>query len=156
MGHFQSLFSVVNIAIVIVHFCKGKVANCHCQALKEALPLLAYPLIYNIFFTIMLANRVYHAIATMKDEDPIYPFLLAHAIAKSLQVVLAALAVLLHPNICRKLKKPGNPKSTSVVTEFNVSAEFPQNDPLQSLVQQTPLQEIPLCSITYYVKRYAA
>jgi len=43
---------VACIAIVIVHYCKGRVAIPHHQALKEALPLSAYLLIYNIF-TIM-------------------------------------------------------------------------------------------------------
>ena len=99
---------VACIAIVIVRYCKGRVAIPHHQALKEALPLLAYPLIYNIFFTIMLASHVYHAIATVKDEDPIFPLLLAHAVVESLRVILAALAFLLHPNILKRAfcKKP--------------------------------------------------
>ena len=59
-------------------------------------------------FTIMLASHVYHAIATVKDEDPIFPLLLAHAVVESLRVILAALAFLLHPNILKRAfcKKP--------------------------------------------------
>ena len=135
---------------MIVRYCKGRVAIRHHQALKEALPLLAYPLIYNIFFTIMLANHVYHAIATVKDEDPIFPLLLAHAIVKSLQAILAALAFFLHPNIlkrvfCKKLtaeitatelmpanhmsmsaviEEPTDPTSMSDRTVFNVPLEL--------------------------------
>ena len=131
---------VAFIAIVVV-LCKERAASgreraesfkreAHRQALKEALPLLAYPLIYNVFFTIMLANRVYHAIATSKDEDPIFPLFLAHAIVESLRVLLVALAFLLHPNILKKVfcKKPA---AEFTATEFNVSAEFPGDDPLR-------------------------
>jgi len=154
---------VACIAIVIVRYCKGRVAIPHHQALKEALPLLAYPLIYNIFFTITLANHVYHAIATVKDEDPIFPLLLAHAVAESLQVILAALAFFLHPNIfkrvfCKKptaeitatelmtvshmsmsavTKEPADPTSMSDATVFNVSIEFPGDDPLQIIGSNT-------------------
>ena len=133
---------VAFIAIVVV-LCKERAASgkeraesfkreAHRQALKEALPLLAYPLIYNIFFTIMLANRVYHATATLRDERPIFPLFLAHAIAESLRVVLAALAFLLHPNILRKVfrKKPATDEIITA-TDFYVSAEFPEDDSLR-------------------------
>ena len=133
---------VAFIAIVVV-LCKERAASgkeraesfkreAHRQALKEALPLLAYPLIYNVFFTIMLANRVYHAIATVRDERPIFPLFLAHAIAESLRVVLAALAFLLHPNILKKVfrKKPATDEIITA-TDFYVSAEFPEDDSLR-------------------------
>ena len=133
--------SYVAFIAIVITLCKERVASgreraesfkkeTHRQALKEALPLLAYPLIYNIFFTIMLANRVYHAIAASKEEDPIFPLFLAHAVVESLRVLLAAMAFLLHPNILKKVfcKKPA---AEFTATEFAVSAEFPGDDPLQ-------------------------
>jgi len=97
---------------------KGRVAIRHHQALKEALPLSAYPFIYNIFFTIMLANCVYHAIATLKDEDSNFPLLFAHAVVESL---LAALAFFLDPNFLKRVfcKKPA--------TEFTATEIMPAN-----------------------------
>jgi len=135
------LSSAVAFIAIVITLCKERAASgreraesfkreAHRQALKEALPLLAYPLIYNIFFTIMLANRVYHAIATWKDEDPIFPLFLAHAVVETLRALLAALAFLLHPNILKKVfcKKPA---AELPATEFKVSAEFPGDDSLR-------------------------
>ena len=133
--------SYVAFTVIVITLCKERVASgreraesfkkeTHRQALKEALPLLAYPLIYNIFFTIMLANRVYHAITTSKNEDPNFPLFLAHAIAEPLRVLLAALAFLLHPNILKRVfcRKPA---AEFTATDFYVSAEFPEDDSLR-------------------------
>ena len=132
--------SYVAFIAIVATLCKERVASgreraesfkkeTHRQALKEALPLLAYPLIYNIFFTIMLANRVYHAIAASKNEDPNFPLFLVHAVVESLRVLLAALAFLLHPNILKKVfcKKQA---TEFTATDFYVSAEFPGDDSL--------------------------
>ena len=134
--------SYVAFIAIVITLCKERVESgreraesfkkeAHRRALKEALPLLAYPLIYNIFYFIMLANRVYNAIATSKNENPNFPLFLAHAISESLRVILAALAFLLHPNILRKVfcRKPTAAEITA--TDFYVSAEFPEDDSLR-------------------------
>ena len=126
--------SCVAFFAIVITLCKERVASgkeraetfikeAHRQALKEALPLLAYPLIYNILFIIMVANRVYHAITTSKNEDPNFPLFLAHAIVEPLRVLLAALAFLLHPNIIKKVfcKKPSAEFATTM-SNFYVSA----------------------------------
>ncbi len=67
------------------------------QALKESLPLLVYPVIYNILAGVMVANRIYYAITTAHGKKPFYPLWLAHTIAEPLRILFIPLAYLLHP-----------------------------------------------------------
>ena len=138
--------SYVAFIAIVITLCKERVASgrervesfkkeAHRRALKEALPLLAYPLIYNILFTIMLANRIYHAITTWKNEDPNFPLFLAHAIVESLRVLLVALAFLLHPSILKKVFRK-KPPAEFTATEFAVSAEFPGDESLRIIGSQ--------------------
>ena len=74
----------------------------------------------------------YHAIATLKNEDPNFPLFLAHDISESLRVILAALAFLLHPNIATQKSFVGSQRTAAEITaNVYVSAEFPEDDSLR-------------------------
>ena len=130
------IFTYVAFTTIVIVLCKERATTnstgaAHSQAVKEALPLLAYPLIYNIFFVPVFVNRIYYAIAVSKGEKPNYPLFLAHAILEAMRMLLAALGFLLHPNILKKVfcKKPmSNTQRTA--TEFVVSNEFSEEEPL--------------------------
>lgn len=62
------------------------------QALKQLLPLLAYPVIYLFLLLSPLIDRIYDAIAT----KPNYTLTMVHVITGSLMGVFAGLALLIH------------------------------------------------------------
>ena len=119
--------SIAFIAIVIV-LCKEKATTrssgtAHYQALKEALPMLVYPVIFNVLFTVMLANRIHYAIAVSKREKTSFPLFLAQAIVESMRMLLAALGFLLHPNILKKIFCRESSLDTDSATAYIVSPE---------------------------------
>ena len=70
------------------------------KALKEAMPLLFYPIIYNILCCLAFANRVYYA-AIHKASFPLW---IIHAVANPCLPLFIPVAFLLHPYTLKKLK----------------------------------------------------
>ena len=70
------------------------------EALKEAMPLLFYPIIYNILCCLAFANRVYYA-ATNKA---VFPLWIIHAVVDPCLPLVIPVAFLLHPYTLKKLK----------------------------------------------------
>ncbi len=70
------------------------------DALKEARPLLFYPIFFNILCCMAFANRVYYAVT----EKTNFGLWMAHAIADPSLPLFIPLAFLLHPYTLRKLR----------------------------------------------------
>ncbi len=70
------------------------------DALKEAIPLLFYPIFFNVLCCMAFANRVYYA-ATEKTNFVLW---MAHAIADPSLPLFMPLAFLLHPYTLKKLR----------------------------------------------------
>ena len=112
----------------------------HHQAVKEALPLLIYPLIYNIICTLMTANRIYYAVTVYQEKNPYFPLWLIHAIIDPCRTLVPPLAFILHPNTlrricCRSKKRKERENSRAMqpsATVYVVSKECPYTevDPL--------------------------
>ncbi len=89
------------------------------QAIKEAVPLLLYPILYNVIVGVMFANRINYAISIAHDHNPYYPLFLAHAVCDPLHALFLPLAFLLHPGTVRKLLGRDRPKKRSEDSETN-------------------------------------
>jgi len=102
------------------------------QAVRRALPLLLYPVLYNIIVGVMIANRADYAIAIAHDRKPYYPLFLAHAISDPMRILFIPVAFLLHPGTLRKLLRKDRPKrSDDSETNYPVPPEsFSEVDPL--------------------------
>ena len=70
------------------------------KALKEAMPLLLYPIIYNIICCLAFANRVYYAV-TNETNIPLW---MAHAVADPCLPLFIPVAFLLHPYTLQKCR----------------------------------------------------
>ena len=98
------------------------------EAIKEAKPLLFYPIAFNVICCLAFANRVYYA-ATRKTYFTLW---VAHAVADPCLPLFIPVAFLLHPYTLRKLncgqfrkaaKKWQWPPSQRSRTHFIVSKE---------------------------------
>ena len=134
------LFTSVSYVLIIIVLCKhrmsstgGVQSSIYRQALKEALPLLAYPIIYGAIYILMVANPIYYALSSSKNK-PSYPLWQLHALAIPMRVLLPALAFLLHPNTLKTVfcKRSSRSAHHTDTTAFIVSAEYPfsEVDPL--------------------------
>jgi len=72
----------------------------HRAALKEVLPLIAYPIAFHVAILIALADRIY---TVVKNES--FDLGLAHAIVTSSWGWLAAVTLLIHLHVLRKHKR---------------------------------------------------
>jgi len=70
------------------------------EALKEAMPLLFYPIFFNIICCLAFANRVYYA-ATNKANFPLW---VAHAVADPCLPFFIPVAFLLHPYTLKRMR----------------------------------------------------
>ena len=89
-------------------------------AMKEALPLLIYPVVYNIVVSVAFINRVYYA-TTKKTA---FSFWLIHAMANPFLSLVLPLVFILRPHtlkILRKASTKWRPHSLHSVTHFVVS-----------------------------------
>ena len=75
----------------------------HHQAVKEAIPLLIYPLIYDIICTLMTANRIYYAITVHEGNHPYFPLWSIHSVIDPCRTLVPPLAFILHPNTLRRI-----------------------------------------------------
>ena len=91
---------------VITVFCKGKWHTQHTlhhkyqEALKEAMPLLLYPIIFCIIYSPAFINRVYYA--TRKTS--INTLLVIHAVAEASLPLCIPLAYLLRPSTLKNFR----------------------------------------------------
>ncbi len=103
------------------------------QAVREALPLVLYPVLYNLIVGVMFANRINYALSIAHDHNPYYPLFLAHAVCDSLRTLFLSLGFLLHPGTVRKLLRRDRPKKRSEDSETNYPVppeSFTDVDPL--------------------------
>ena len=78
------------------------------EALKETMPLLFYPIIYNILCCLAFANRVYYA-ATDKTSFPLW---IIHAVVDPCLPLVIPIAFLFHPYTLKKLKTAATKRLT--------------------------------------------
>jgi len=104
------LVSFVMFLVMAIILCKdnrnqseGGQRNPYKEAIRLALPLLFYLVLYNIIVGVMIANRADYAIAIAHDRKPYYPLFLAHAISDPMRILFIPVAFLLHPGTLRKL-----------------------------------------------------
>lgn len=133
------LLSFAMFLVVAVILCKqsckqsgGGQRSPYQQAVRQALPLLLYPVLYNIIVGVMIANRADYAIAIAHNRKPYYPLFLAHAISDPMRILFIPVAFLLHPGTLRKLLRKDRPKrSDDSETNYPVPPEsFSEVDPL--------------------------
>lgn len=95
------------------------------RGLREVIPLLLYPLIYNLISTILVVNRITDAVRTSRGEKPIYTLWLLHSLADPGRVLIPPVAFILHPstwkNLCCKKKES---EASEGGTSFHVKPEF--------------------------------
>ena len=100
----------------------GRLQNQYKEAMKEAMPLLIYPIVYNILVSLGFINRVYYA--TVKKAN--FSLWETQATAYPLLSLLIPLAYILRPQTLKLLKKLGkkrHPRSQLSQTHFVVSRE---------------------------------
>lgn len=73
--------------------------NQYKEALKEAVPLIVYPIIFNVLFFMSFISRVHYA-ATRQASFPIW---LTHAIVDPCLPLFVPIALLLHPYALRQI-----------------------------------------------------
>ena len=71
------------------------------KAIKELLPLLAYPVIFYVLWLFPLINRIYNAISPNANLE----FAVAHTSSESLWGFFSSCALIIHILVMRKLKK---------------------------------------------------
>ena len=100
------ILNFLAITAVITVLCKGKWHTQHTlhhkyqEALKEAMPLLLYPIIFCIIYNLAFINRVYYAIA----ETSIDTLLIIHAVAEASLPLCIPLAYLLRPSTLKNFR----------------------------------------------------
>ena len=117
------------------HF-RGDHSSYH-QAVKEAFPLLIYPLIYDILCTLMTVNRIYYAVTVYQGKHPYFPLWLIHAIIDPCRTLVPPLAFILHPNTlrriccgCKKHKEQDNIPPSATVYVVSKECPYTEVDPL--------------------------
>ena len=76
----------------------------HRKALKEALPLILYPIIYNLICCYALANRIYYATGT-EDKGPCFVLWMLHSGLYSVRNLIIPLGFFLHPYTIGQMKR---------------------------------------------------
>ena len=96
-----NFFAMLVVVIVLYRDTRrGKLQQKYKQVVKEALPLLIYPVLFNIIYSLAFINRVYYA-ATKKTSFPLW---VAHAIADPCLPLFIPVAFVFHPDTLRKLR----------------------------------------------------
>lgn len=127
------IFSFSSFIAIVIALCRKQKmgSQVYKRALKEAVPLVAYPFIYNIIYCVFIVSRVYYLVETSNGSKPLYPLWLAHALAGRAGALLPPLAFLLHPNTLKRLFRRKRDLD-STPTTFPVSKEWStsEEDPL--------------------------
>ena len=97
-----NFLAMLAVIIVLYRGTKGDPDQIHIYktAVKEALPLLFYPVLFSAVYSLAFANRVYYAV-TQKTN---YPLWISHAIADPFLPLFIPVAFLLHPYTLKRLK----------------------------------------------------
>ena len=104
------------------------------RALRGSLLLVAYPLLFGLLFSVMLANRIYISVAVHAGSQLSYPLwlALAIAIADPLFTLFPPLAFIFHPStlkkLCTSFRRQNLTVSTQADTTYIVSREFSSSD----------------------------
>ena len=100
---FATTFNFVTMLAVIVLLCRGtrgaQLQKNYKEALKEALPLLLYPICFDVIVFIALVNRLHYTIT----KETTFGLWVAHAVAAPCLYLFVPLAFLLHPYTLKKL-----------------------------------------------------
>ena len=98
-------FLAVLAVIVVLHREKqqaeGSLRRKYKDAQREAMPLLFYPIIFSVIYSLAFVNRVYYA-GTKKTVAALWAI---HAIAESSLPLFIPLAFLLHPYTLKRLNR---------------------------------------------------
>ena len=128
---FLAILNCIAMLVVIVVLYRGARGthepHQYREALKEMVPLLVYPLIFNTLYCLGVANRIYYAVT----EEAKFSLWVAHSLADPCLPLFIPIAFLLHPNSlkklnCKKLKTAANDwrhHSQQSHTHFVVSRE---------------------------------
>ena len=124
--------SVVAVSIILIVLAQRAYANKNPEnkfvyernqnkkAIKELLPLLAYPVIFYVLWLFPLINRIYNAISPNAN----FGFAVVHTSSESLWGFFSSCALIIHILVMRKLKKKKrvqmkeHPISTKLFNEF--------------------------------------
>ena len=126
-------FSSAAIVYIVIFLCikyskaKGELRLIYRKALKEMLPLLAYPILFNILCTLLIANRVSFAVSTHNGHSSLIGLWIAEAVVDPMQLLLPPVAFVIHPSTWKNLLYP---TELDDVTRFEVSAQSEDRDPL--------------------------
>lgn len=129
------LFSFTSFVVIVATFCKRRASQgsllVHQQAFKQSLQLLVYPVIYNIVWTLMFANRVYYAVSVQKGEKPYYPLWIITTIGDPIRVLIVPLAFILHPTTLKKIFcRTDTDKDTQTTYPVSPENSYSEEDPL--------------------------
>ena len=144
-GAILAIFAFVSFIIILIALCKGassrenshsQQALVHQRAIREALPLLVYPIIFGIIHSVEFGNRLYYAMTLVQQKQPSYPLWVVDAVIAPTELLFPPLAFLLHPSTLKKLihylKQKLNHPEQLTTTAFVVSDEcsYTEQDPL--------------------------
>lgn len=102
-----SLGSIIVTCTTVIVLCKGARGEGddhplrvqYQRALKEAIPLLIYSILFSLFDWVAISSRVYYALTDQTN----YPLWFVHAIGDASRGLFVPLAFLFHPNLLKKL-----------------------------------------------------
>ena len=98
--------------------------------IREVLPLLLYPLIYDLLFVFQVTNRVYYSVSTLTHgSSPLNALWMAHIIVDSGRCLYPPLAFLLHPSslrriFCRERRAEPHERTVNPTDQYVVANEF--------------------------------
>ena len=103
---FVTLNFIAVLAVIVVLYrgkqqTQGSLRRTYKDAFREALPLLFYPIIFSVIYSLAFVNRVYYA-GTKKTVVALWAI---HAIAESSLPLFIPLAFLLHPYTLKMLNR---------------------------------------------------
>ena len=118
------------------------------QALRQTLPLLFYPMIYDVLLALQVTNRIVYAVAVSRSMPPNYPLWIVHIVVDSSRTVYPPLAFLLHPGTIRsiynaivnrsaKKREETTTNHTAYIVKNEFSDEFSEEDGQPLIVKGT-------------------
>ena len=139
---FSTTLNFATMLIVIILLCRGargaQVQEKYKEALKEAMPLLLYPICFDVIVCMAFVNRVHYTVT----RETTFGLWVAHAVAAPCLYLFVPLAFLLHPHTlkklnCRDLRIAANVwrhRSENSYTHFIVSREDTRDSEEQRLI----------------------
>ena len=99
--NFLAMLAVIFVLYRGTQQAQGSLRQTYKDALKEAKPLLLYPIIFIVIYSLAFVNRVYYAVTKQTDVA----LWAIHAIAESSLPLFIPLAFLLHPYTLKRLNR---------------------------------------------------